>query len=83
MMQKDTLSIEQFKRHLAENKIGLLVPSKFEEVIIRGDGKDYAVAAVHTEGNQLIIDLGHELIEENYAARKLKRMGWYNPDHTY
>ena len=52
-------------RHLAECGIELLIPTeRIRQVVIRtGAGLDHGLAAVHREGEVLVLDLGRPMTE--------------------
>jgi hypothetical protein len=51
--------------HLAECGIELLIPAeRIRSVVMRtGDGTDHGLAAVHREGDVLVLDLGLPMTE--------------------
>ena len=63
-MSRITLDFEEFREHLREcgilcNSCGIPIATPTSVAIRTGEGLDFAVAAVHLEGDVLIFDMGH------------------------
>ena len=55
------MSIDDFTKQAGQYCIGVSAPSWVQQVVIRTEQGDSEIAAVHVEGQRLVIDLGKEL----------------------
>jgi hypothetical protein len=64
------MTFAKFALHLFESKVAVVIMSlseTIEQVVIRGEHFDSEVAAIHRDGNTLILDMGHRLKDVPYC----------------